>query len=86
MSWVTSQCRFNKIDDKQIIAIITPNRKAPGSGTIQLPNQSLPITVNNWSDWREWRVSVNYLEELTGYDFLANLPNEIEEVIEDDNL
>ena len=71
----------------QAIAIITPNREAPNSnsGSIQLPNQPLPIAVNNWSYWLSWRVNVDYLETITGFDFLSNLPDDIEQAIESDD-
>ena len=80
---------FDITTDTQVFAIITPNRQSPdekggGSGTIQLPNQPVK-TINDWSNWQEWRVSVNYLEEITGYDFLSNLPDDVEEILENDN-
>lgn len=34
------------------------------------------------SDWRSFRVSVDYVESLTGYDFFSNVPDSIENVIE----
>jgi hypothetical protein len=72
--------------DTQIIAIITPNEEIPpgNSGNIQLPNQ-LSKQITDWRAWPQWRVSVNYLEGITGYNFFSNLPDEIEEVIEDDD-
>ena len=36
----------------------------------------------NSQPWEYYRVSVDYLEELTGYDFLSNVPESIQEVIE----
>lgn len=33
-------------------------------------------------EWTDYRVSVNHLQELTGYDFLSNIPKEIQKVIE----
>ena len=34
------------------------------------------------SDWRSFRVSVDYVEQMTGYDFFSNVPDSIESVIE----
>jgi endonuclease G len=38
--------------------------------------------ITDWNDWRQWQVSVDYLEEITGYDFLSNVPQAIQTVIE----
>jgi endonuclease G len=34
-------------------------------------------------DWRKYRVSVDKIEELTGYNFLSNVPENIQNTIED---
>lgn len=34
------------------------------------------------TDWRSFRVSVDYVESLTGYDFFSNVPTSIQSVIE----
>ena len=44
---------------------------------VVMPNQN-GISTN----WRDFRVSVDYVESLTGYDFYANVPDSIENVIE----
>ena len=44
---------------------------------VWMPNQNGIST-----DWREFRVSVDYVESLTGYDFFANVPDAIESQIE----
>ena len=44
---------------------------------IVMPNQNGIST-----DWRSFRVSVDYIESLTGYDFFSNVPDSIENVIE----
>ncbi|BDI21016.1 nuclease (plasmid) [Nostoc cf. commune SO-36] len=60
----------------------------PGSGlegitastrviAVNVPNEQ---EINN--DWRTYRVSVDQLENLTGYDFLSNVSPEIQSVIE----
>ena len=35
--------------------------------------------------WQNYQISINELEEITGYDFLHNLPDELEEVLENKN-
>ncbi|MDM9580149.1 DNA/RNA non-specific endonuclease [Nostoc sp. GT001] len=44
---------------------------------VNIPNQE---ELNN--DWRAYKVSVDELEKLTGYDFLSNISPNIQEVIE----
>ncbi len=34
------------------------------------------------SDWKQYRVSVDYVESLTGYDFFSNVPDSVENTIE----
>ena len=34
------------------------------------------------TSWKDYVCSVDYIEELTGYDFFANLDDEIEKAIE----
>ncbi|GBE95694.1 nuclease [Nostoc cycadae WK-1] len=66
----------------------------PGSGingitantrviAVNIPNEQ---ELNN--DWRTYKVSVDQLEQLTGYDFISNVSPNIQEVIESkiDNL
>ncbi|XZN92612.1 MAG: DNA/RNA non-specific endonuclease [Microcoleus sp.] len=77
----------------QVIAVITPNRRNRSTpdpnyrlpDSPSYPNGFLPNGVTNWNDWQQWRVNVDYLEELTGYDFLSNVPEEIQEIIETDS-
>jgi hypothetical protein len=42
-----------------------------------MPNQN---NIN--SDWRTFRVSVDSVESLTGFDFFSNVPADIQAVIE----
>jgi DNA/RNA endonuclease G (NUC1) len=69
-------------DQTEVYALITPNRsqlKKPVS--FPLPNGASK-NITDWNDWTQWEVSVDYLEEITGYDFLSNVPEEIQRVIE----
>ncbi|MEB3340030.1 DNA/RNA non-specific endonuclease [Okeania sp.] len=70
----------------QVIALITPNRRPPAgkTGPVQLPGGETR-QVANWEHWPNWRVNVNYLEEITGYDFFSDLPQEIQQVIQADD-
>ena len=42
----------------------------------------MPNTNNVVSDWRQYRVSVDYVEQMTGYDFFSNVPTAIQSTIE----
>lgn len=41
-----------------------------------------PNTHNCATSWRDYAVSIDYLEKLTGYDFFALLPDDIEDALE----
>ena len=43
---------------------------------------SVPNNNNVVSDWRQYRVSVDSIESLTGYNFFSNVPTSIQSVIE----
>ena len=43
-----------------------------------LPNS----TCVKGTEWMNYVCTVDYIEELTGYDFFANLPDDIEDAIE----
>jgi len=42
----------------------------------------MPNTVTCTGAWTNYRVSVDELETLTGYNFLSNVPTAIQDVIE----
>ena len=54
---------------------ITANTRAIA---VNIPNQQ---GIN--PDWRKYRVSVDEIEELTGYNFLSNVPTAIQDKIEE---
>ncbi|MDJ0737412.1 MAG: DNA/RNA non-specific endonuclease [Nostocaceae cyanobacterium] len=60
----------------------------PGAGVrgVNTDTRVIAINVPNKQDvdsnWRKYRVSVDQLEKLTGYDFLSNVSLEIQKVIE----
>lgn len=45
---------------------------------VNIPNKN-SLEVSNW---RSYRVSVDMIEKLTGYDFLSNVPTDIQRIIE----
>ena len=50
----------------EIIAVNVPNEKGCGKN----------------GSWQQYVCSVNYIEEITGYDFFELLPDDVEEEIE----
>jgi len=42
----------------------------------------MPNTTTTKSGWRNYRVTINELEQRTGFDFLVSLADEIENAIE----
>ncbi|MGI8641960.1 MAG: DNA/RNA non-specific endonuclease [Pyrinomonadaceae bacterium] len=69
------------------VALVLPNgnndlqRVTKGTRTIAIivPNQP-PVNIN--ALWREFKVSVNEVEILTGYDFFSNVPKNTQELLE----
>ncbi len=69
------------------VALVLPNgsndlqRITKGTRTIGIvvPNFP-PLNIN--ATWREYRVSVNEVENLTGYNFFTNVPKNTQEIIE----
>ncbi|MDQ3714371.1 MAG: DNA/RNA non-specific endonuclease [Acidobacteriota bacterium] len=69
------------------VALVLPNgtndlqRITKGTRTIGIvvPNFP-PLNIN--ATWREYRVSVNEVENLTGYNFFSNVPKNTQEIIE----
>ncbi|WP_375494133.1 DNA/RNA non-specific endonuclease [uncultured Nostoc sp.] len=61
----------------------------PGSGIngITAKTRAIAVNIPNQQgidpDWRKYRVSVDKIEELTGYNFLSNVPTAIQDVIEE---
>jgi endonuclease G len=79
---VSGQSLDDIIANAEVVAIMVPNRKGLVTPTdFPLPGET-NRNIENWNDWRDWRVSIDYLEGLTGYDFLSDLPETIQEAIE----
>jgi DNA/RNA endonuclease G (NUC1)/PKD repeat protein len=60
--------------DLQVIAVEMPNLTTPGG-----PASSVGIRNNAWE---QYQVNVDQVEQETGYDFLSNLPAQIETLVE----
>ena len=52
--------------EAEVLAVCVPNEKGCGKN----------------GSWQQYTCSINYIEEITGYDFFENLPDDIEEEIE----
>jgi endonuclease G, mitochondrial len=69
------------------VALILPNgsndlqRITKGTRTVAIITPNFPpLNIN--ATWRQFRVSVNEVENLTGYDFFTNVPKMTQEIIE----
>ena len=62
------------VGDKDVVRINTTTRVI----AVNMPNQN---SIGG-DDWKKYRISVDELERLTGYDFLSNVPTNIQQVIE----
>jgi endonuclease G len=69
------------------VALVLPNgdndlqriNRATRTIGIIVPNQP-PLDIN--APWRNFRVSINAVENLTGYNFFSNIPKNTQELIE----
>ena len=67
------------------VALILPNgsndisRVTTGTRIISV---NVPNDQNIGTDWRQFRTTVNNIENITGYDLFENIPNSIEVIIE----
>ena len=69
------------------VAVILPRDR--GLGDVRLPADAEFVAVDMpntetvpHADWQSYAVSVDSVEKLTGYDFLASLPNWLETIVE----
>ncbi|MBE9163692.1 DNA/RNA non-specific endonuclease [Tychonema sp. LEGE 06208] len=69
--------------ETQIISVIMPNvdPRTLENNQFQLPNGTI-VNLNNPNVWEDYAVTVDDVEALTGYDFLSELPEEIQDAIE----
>jgi DNA/RNA endonuclease G (NUC1) len=69
------------------VAIMVPNRynlqaTPQNPKYYTLPGEEEAREITNWNDWRSWQVPIDYLEKRTGYDFLSELPENVQEILE----
>ncbi|MEB3341216.1 DNA/RNA non-specific endonuclease [Okeania sp.] len=62
-------------EDTRVIGVITPNNARPTDLT--------PEQLEAWRNWGEWRFSVDDIESVTGLNLLSNIPEEIQDQIEE---
>ena len=80
---VAGQSLDNITANAEVVAIMVPNRRELVTPTdFPLPGET-NRQITNWNSWQDWRVSIDYLEDLTGYNFLSNLPETIQDKIEE---
>ncbi|HEX6747488.1 MAG TPA: DNA/RNA non-specific endonuclease [Longimicrobium sp.] len=64
----------HSVGDLQVIAVKMPNLTTTGTPASSVGIRNTP--------WQNYQVTVDQLEQETGYDFLSNLPNQIEILLE----
>ncbi len=74
------------LEPGQTIADITENTRVIG---IITPNSKVPIGLSvdelaAWRNWGNWRFSVDEIEERTGLNLLSNIPQEIQNELEEE--
>lgn len=86
--WTNAQASDESPDVKsvKVLAVNVPNVKgcaqaASVSTTATTTTTTTTTTAAN-SSWQQYICTVNYIEEITGYDFFELLPDELEEEIE----
>ena len=52
------------------------------SNEVKINENELEGVVGGTGSWQQYACSVDYIEEITGYDFFELLPDDIEEEIE----
>ena len=82
-----------KISDGEVVAprrtwkvVVVLDKPGAGLRSIDRDTRVIAVNVPNYlrvnDDWRTYRVSVDNLENLTGYDFLSNVSSDIQAEIE----
>ncbi|MEB3342832.1 DNA/RNA non-specific endonuclease [Okeania sp.] len=67
----------------KIIVVLKPGAGVRGvNKNTRVIAVDMPNSNRIRSDWKAYRVSVDKIESATGYDFLSNVPKEIQDVIE----
>ncbi|MHC5821675.1 MAG: DNA/RNA non-specific endonuclease [Nostoc sp.] len=68
----------------KIVVVLEPS---VGINGITANTRAIAVNIPNQQgidpDWRKYRVSIDKIEELTGYNFLSNVPENIQDTIEE---
>ena len=67
--------------------VVVLDKPGVGINGITANTRAIAVNIPNQQgidpDWRKYRVSIDKIEELTGYNFLSNVPENIQNTIED---
>ncbi|MEH2147577.1 DNA/RNA non-specific endonuclease [Nostoc sp.] len=67
--------------------VVVLDKPGVGINGITTKTRAIAVNIPNQQgidpDWRKYRVSIDKIEELTGYNFLSNVPENIQDAIED---
>lgn len=67
--------------------VVVLNKPGVGINGITANTRAIAVNIPNQQgidpDWRKYRISIDKIEELTGYNFLSNVPENIQDTIED---
>jgi endonuclease G, mitochondrial len=69
------------------VVLVLPNASGDDVARVTTSTRTIAVIMPNIqgiraNDWKSYRVSVNQVESLTGYDFFSNVPASIQSVIE----
>jgi len=69
------------------VVLVLPNASGDDVARVTTSTRTIAVIMPNIqgiraNDWKSYRVSVNQVESLTGYDFFSNVPANIQSVIE----
>jgi endonuclease G len=69
------------------VVLVLPNASGDDVARVTTSTRLIAVIMPNIqgiraNDWKSYRVSVNQVESLTGYDFFSNVPASIQSVIE----
>ncbi len=67
--------------------VVVLDKPGVGINGITTKTRAIAVNIPNQQgidpDWRKYRVSIDKIEELTGYNFLSNVPENIQDMIEE---
>ena len=71
----------------EIVVVMESSPRTAGLGAINPDTRVIAVVIPNRmgianADWRDFRISVDALEDALGVDFLSNLPSKLQDVLE----